>query len=91
MKVLVINAGSSSLKYQLIDMTDESVLAKGSCERIGIDGGVFKQKAAGKEEQHFRERLFIFFFVKNLLYLLSIFSMENILYLWGFLCIIGNT
>jgi len=50
MKVLVINAGSSSLKYQLIDMTDESVLAKGSCERIGIDGGVFKQNAAGKEE-----------------------------------------
>ena len=35
MKVLVINAGSSSLKYQLIDMTDESVLAKGNCERIG--------------------------------------------------------
>lgn len=38
MKVLVINAGSSSLKYQLFDMTDESVLAKGNCERIGIDG-----------------------------------------------------
>lgn len=38
MKVLVINAGSSSLKYQLIDMTDESVLAKGNCERIGTDG-----------------------------------------------------
>ena len=38
MKILVINAGSSSLKYQLIDMTDESVLAKGLCERIGIDG-----------------------------------------------------
>lgn len=38
MKVLVINAGSSSLKYQLIDMTDESVLAKGLCERIGVDG-----------------------------------------------------
>ena len=53
MKVLVINAGSSSLKYQLIDMTDESVLAKGSCERIGIDGGVFKQKAPGKEDYKF--------------------------------------
>ncbi len=38
MKVLVINAGSSSLKYQLIDMTDERVLAKGNCERIGTDG-----------------------------------------------------
>ena len=38
MKVLVINAGSSSLKYQLIDMEDESVMAKGLCERIGIGG-----------------------------------------------------
>ena len=38
MKVLVINAGSSSLKYQLIDMDTKSVLAKGLCERIGIDG-----------------------------------------------------
>ena len=38
MKVLVINAGSSSLKYQLIDMDNESVLAKGLCERIGLDG-----------------------------------------------------
>ena len=35
MKILVINAGSSSLKYQLIDMDDESVIAKGICERIG--------------------------------------------------------
>ena len=38
MKILVINAGSSSLKYQLIDMETEEVLAKGLCERIGIDG-----------------------------------------------------
>lgn len=38
MKILVINAGSSSLKYQLIDMNGEKVLAKGNCERIGIDG-----------------------------------------------------
>lgn len=38
MKILVINAGSSSLKYQLIDMNGEQVLAKGNCERIGIDG-----------------------------------------------------
>lgn len=39
MKILVINAGSSSLKYQLIDMEGEKVLAKGNCERIGIEGG----------------------------------------------------
>ena len=38
MKILVINAGSSSLKYQLIDMENEQLLAKGLCERIGIDG-----------------------------------------------------
>lgn len=38
MKILVINAGSSSLKYQLINMDDKSVMAKGLCERIGIDG-----------------------------------------------------
>ena len=43
MKILVINAGSSSIKYQLIDMTDESLLAKGQCDRIGIEGGNFKQ------------------------------------------------
>ena len=45
MKVLVINAGSSSFKYQLIDMTDESVIAKGLCERIGTAGNI-KHKAA---------------------------------------------
>ena len=45
MKVLVINAGSSSLKFQLIDMTDESVLAKGNCERIGTDGAFIGFKA----------------------------------------------
>ena len=38
MKVLVINAGSSSLKYQLMDPSTQEVLAKGLCERIGIDG-----------------------------------------------------
>ena len=38
MKILVINAGSSSLKYQLIDMDNEQVMAKGLCERIGIEG-----------------------------------------------------
>ena len=38
MNILVVNCGSSSLKYQLINMDDESVIAKGLCERIGIDG-----------------------------------------------------
>ena len=44
MKILVINAGSSSLKYQLIDMTDESVILKGVCERITFTGGQLTQK-----------------------------------------------
>ena len=46
--VLVINAGSSSLKYQLIDMEDESVIAKGIVERIGIEHSVIKHKPTGK-------------------------------------------
>ncbi len=50
MKILVVNAGSSSLKYQLIDMETESVLAKGGCERIGIDGSFLKAKGNGKEK-----------------------------------------
>ena len=50
MKILVVNAGSSSLKYQLIDMTDESVVLKGVCERITATGGVLTQKTFdGKE------------------------------------------
>ncbi len=49
MKILVINAGSSSLKYQLIDMETEAVLAKGNCERIGIDGLIGHKTAAGVE------------------------------------------
>lgn len=48
MKILVINSGSSSLKYQLIDMQTESVLAKGNCERIGIDHSKLIHKANGK-------------------------------------------
>ena len=48
MKVLVINAGSSSLKYQLIDMQTEKAVAKGGCERIGIEGSFLKHKANGK-------------------------------------------
>ncbi len=47
MKILVINAGSSSLKYQLIDMEGEVVLAKGICERIGLEDGIFTHKANG--------------------------------------------
>jgi len=48
MKILVINCGSSSLKYQLIDMNDESVIAKGLCERIGIAGSMLTHSPAGK-------------------------------------------
>lgn len=48
-KVLVLNCGSSSLKYQLIDMDDESVLAKGLCERIGIEGSKLTHKPTGKK------------------------------------------
>ncbi len=47
MKILVINAGSSSLKYQLIDMDEKKVLAKGLCERIGIDGSRLNHTPAG--------------------------------------------
>ena len=49
MKVLDINSGSSSLKYQLIDMETEGVIAKGTCERIGIDGSKLTHKAKGTE------------------------------------------
>ena len=49
MKILVINAGSSSLKYQLVDMNGEKVLAKGNCERIGAEGSFIGYKANGKE------------------------------------------
>ncbi len=51
MKILVVNAGSSSLKYQLIDMQTENVIAKGGCEKIGLDGSFCKHKANGKEAQ----------------------------------------
>ena len=49
MLILVVNAGSSSLKYQLLNMDDESVLAKGNCDRIGIDGHVTHKTADGRE------------------------------------------
>ena len=48
MKILVINAGSSSLKYQLIDMETEAVAAKGLCERIGMEGSKLTHKANGQ-------------------------------------------
>ncbi|MDR0426448.1 MAG: acetate kinase [Clostridiales bacterium] len=50
MKVLVLNAGSSSLKYQLIDMRDESLIAKGVCDRISLGGSFISQRAAGSDE-----------------------------------------
>ena len=46
MKILVINAGSSSLKYQLIDMENEKTLAKGNCERIGLDESFLTYKTS---------------------------------------------
>lgn len=48
MIILVVNAGSSSLKYQLINMDDESVIAKGNCDRIGIDGHISHKTGDGK-------------------------------------------
>lgn len=50
MKVLVLNCGSSSLKYQLIDSQSEEVLAKGLCERIGIDGSLLTHQPAGRDK-----------------------------------------
>ena len=49
MNVLVINCGSSSLKFQLINSESEAVLAKGLCERIGIDGRLTYQPAGGEK------------------------------------------
>lgn len=51
MKILVINAGSSSLKYQLIDMDNEQVMAKGLCERIGIEGSNLQHTNVAKDEK----------------------------------------
>ncbi len=50
MKILVINAGSSSLKYQFIHIEDKAVLAKGQCERIGIAGSKLTQKVPGRDD-----------------------------------------
>ena len=49
MKVLVINCGSSSLKYQLIDMEGEKVLCKGLCERIGMESSMITHEANGQK------------------------------------------
>lgn len=52
MKILVINAGSSSLKYQLFDMSDESVIAAGHVERIGMDTAILTHKTKDEHEVH---------------------------------------
>lgn len=52
MKILVINAGSSSLKYQLMDMENEHVLAKGNCERIGVDGKIGHKTDDGRKAEY---------------------------------------
>ncbi len=50
MKILVVNCGSSSIKYQLFNMEDESVLAKGLVERIGLEGAILTHQPTGKEK-----------------------------------------
>ena len=45
MKIFVVNCGSSSIKYQLFDMTDESVLARGLLERVGTDDALLMHRA----------------------------------------------
>ena len=54
MKILVLNSGSSSLKYQLIDMENEKVLAKGNYERIGMDGSFVTHKVGGEKYKYER-------------------------------------
>ncbi|MDR1028937.1 MAG: acetate kinase [Clostridiales Family XIII bacterium] len=55
MKVLVINCGSSSLKYQVLDMTNETLLAKGLVERIGLNGSVLKHEKTNVDDKLIRE------------------------------------
>ncbi|WMI81741.1 acetate/propionate family kinase [Anaerotignum sp. MB30-C6] len=57
MKILVLNCGSSSLKYQLFDMENEAVLAKGLCERIGIEGSKLKHQPACQDDVIFEDYL----------------------------------
>ena len=58
MNVLVINCGSSSLKYQLIDSEKEQVLAKGLCERIGIDGSAITHQKADEEKESIVRKIY---------------------------------
>lgn len=71
MKILVINAGSSSLKYQLIDMVNEEMVCKGNCERIGMEGGLFTHKTADdrelKKQVDMKDHTAAFMEVKNAL------------------------
>ena len=53
MKILIINAGSSSIKFQLFEMDNESVIAKGNCEKIGLEGSFISYKAKDEEEKEF--------------------------------------
>ena len=55
MKVLVINCGSSSLKYQIIDMDTQDVLCKGLVERIGIEGSLLTHKVPGHDDVVIKE------------------------------------
>lgn len=55
MKILVLNCGSSSLKYQLIDMTDETLLAKGICEQIGDSNAAFTHKVPADESKNIKD------------------------------------
>jgi acetate kinase len=57
MNILVINCGSSSLKYQLIDMSKEEALAKGLVERIGIEGSILTQKVEGKDKYVIEQKM----------------------------------
>ena len=50
MKVLVVNCGSSSLKYQVLEMDNSTLLAKGLVERIGLDGSVMKHEKIGMDK-----------------------------------------
>ncbi len=56
MKILVLNCGSSSLKYQLIDMNNEEVLCIGLVERIGIEGSILKHEKAGRDDKYVVEQ-----------------------------------
>lgn len=57
MKILVINCGSSSLKYQLIDMNTEESLAQGVVERIGLDGSILTQKVEGRDKYKIEKQM----------------------------------